>query len=50
MTTKLFLGHAAAIDANLTKGDVGNAYIKAKRQGPVGYMSLPSTLPHMPLR
>ena len=45
MTTKLFLGHAAAIDANLTKGDVGNAYIKAKRQGPVGYMSLPSTLP-----
>ena len=45
LTAKLFVGHAAAVDAHLTKGDVGNAYVKGKRQGPVGYMALPSTLP-----
>ena len=45
ITAKLFLAHAAAVDATLTKGDVGNAYIKGERQGAIGYMALPSTLP-----
>ena len=44
MTLKMFLAFAAKHDLELTKGDIGNAYAKAKSTRQLGYMHLPSTL------
>ena len=45
MLVKMALADAAVRDLNLTKGDIGDAYLNGTRTTPLGYMALPSTLP-----
>ena len=44
MTLNMLLADTAGRRRTLTKGDVGNAYAKAERRRPTGYMEIPTSL------